>query len=183
MYLHTKNQHRLIYLLFLKTSLWKDQSELWVLKSCKIKDLLFSIKWNWSWTSSHAFKLTFLSLNYFFDLFFWSIFSRIRTKCKEIRSMSLYSTRIRENTDQKNSEYGHFSRTDKQKDMLKLTLQVLYFLAVVKLICVCVPFFVCTRYFRTEFKEQIYTDNDISWLSDENSRYLPGESFLYVQKC
>ena len=30
--------------------------------------------------------------------FFWSVFSRIRTECGEIR----------ENTDQKNSDYGHF---------------------------------------------------------------------------
>ena len=33
--------------------------------------------------------------------FFWSVFSRIRTKYGEIRRKSLYSVRIRENTDQK----------------------------------------------------------------------------------
>ena len=37
--------------------------------------------------------------------FFWSVFSRIRTECGEIRSISSYSVRMRENTDQKNSEY------------------------------------------------------------------------------
>ena len=37
--------------------------------------------------------------------FFWSIFSRIRTKCVEIRSIFSYSTRIRENTDQKKTLY------------------------------------------------------------------------------
>ena len=42
---------------------------------------------------------------------FWSSFSRIRTEYGEIRSMSPYSVRIRENTDQNNSEYGHFSRS------------------------------------------------------------------------
>ena len=33
--------------------------------------------------------------------FFWSVFSRIRTEYGEIRSISSYSVRIRENTDQK----------------------------------------------------------------------------------
>ena len=41
--------------------------------------------------------------------FLWSVFSRIRTEYGEIRSMSPYSVRMWENTDQKNSEYGHFS--------------------------------------------------------------------------
>ena len=42
---------------------------------------------------------------------FWSAFSRIRTEYGEILSISPYSIRMRENTDQKNSEYGHFSRS------------------------------------------------------------------------
>ena len=33
--------------------------------------------------------------------FFWSVFSRIRTEYREIRSISSYSFRMRENTDQK----------------------------------------------------------------------------------
>ena len=33
--------------------------------------------------------------------FFWSVFSRIRTEYGEILSISLYSVRMRENTDQK----------------------------------------------------------------------------------
>ena len=33
---------------------------------------------------------------------FWSVFSRIQTE---------YSVRVRENIDQNNSEYGHFSRS------------------------------------------------------------------------
>ena len=40
--------------------------------------------------------------------FFWSVFSRIWTEYLEIRSISPYSVRMRETTDQKNSEYGHF---------------------------------------------------------------------------
>ena len=40
---------------------------------------------------------------------FWSVFSHIRT---EYRPVSPYSVRMQENTDQKNSKYGHFSRSD-----------------------------------------------------------------------
>ena len=47
--------------------------------------------------------------------FFWSVFSRIQTEYGEIRSISPYSVRVRENTDQKNSEYGHFSRSAYQR--------------------------------------------------------------------
>ena len=39
---------------------------------------------------------------------FWPLFSRIRTEYGEIQSISPYSVRVRENTDQNNSEYEHF---------------------------------------------------------------------------
>ena len=42
---------------------------------------------------------------------FLSAFSRIRTEYGEIRSISTCSVRMRENTDQNNSEYGHFLRS------------------------------------------------------------------------
>ena len=42
--------------------------------------------------------------------FFRSAVSRIRTKYGEILRISLYSTQMRGNADQKKSEYGHFSR-------------------------------------------------------------------------
>ena len=42
---------------------------------------------------------------------FRSLFSRIRTEYGEIRSISPYWVRMRENADQNNSEYGHFSRS------------------------------------------------------------------------
>ena len=42
---------------------------------------------------------------------FWSVFFRIRTEYVEILHNSPYSARMRENTDQNNSEYGHFSRS------------------------------------------------------------------------
>ena len=44
--------------------------------------------------------------------FFWSVFSRIRNEYGEIRSMSPW-----ENTDQKNFEYGYFSRSVDQSNM------------------------------------------------------------------
>ena len=43
---------------------------------------------------------------------FWSVFSRIRTEYGEIHCISPYLIWMRENTDQKNSEYGGFSRSD-----------------------------------------------------------------------
>ena len=45
--------------------------------------------------------------------FFWTVFFRIRTEYEEIVRITLYSVRMQENTDQKNSEYGHFSRSEK----------------------------------------------------------------------
>ena len=42
---------------------------------------------------------------------FWSAFSRIRTEYGEIRRISPYSVRMRENADENNSEYGHFLRS------------------------------------------------------------------------
>ena len=41
---------------------------------------------------------------------FWSAFSRIWTEYGEIRSISPYLVRMRENADQNNSKYGHFLR-------------------------------------------------------------------------
>ena len=42
---------------------------------------------------------------------FWSVFSRIRTEYGDILCISLDSVRMLENTDPKNSEYVHFSRS------------------------------------------------------------------------
>ena len=41
--------------------------------------------------------------------FFWSVFSRISAESGEIRSISLNSVQMGENTDQNNSKYGYFS--------------------------------------------------------------------------
>ena len=43
---------------------------------------------------------------------FWSAFSHIRTEYGEVRSISLYSVRMRENVDQNNYEYGNFLHSD-----------------------------------------------------------------------
>ena len=52
----------------------------------------------------------------------WSVFSRIRTEYREIRSrdgevrsISPYSVEIRENEDQHNSECGHFLRSGRDE--------------------------------------------------------------------
>ena len=50
--------------------------------------------------------------------FFWSVFSRIRT---EYGGILRDTARIRENADQKNSEYGHFSRSVKKRCLLLLS--------------------------------------------------------------
>ena len=42
---------------------------------------------------------------------FWTAFPRIRTEYREMRSISPYSVWMRENADQNNSEYEHFSRS------------------------------------------------------------------------
>ena len=42
--------------------------------------------------------------------FFWSVFSRIWTEYGDILRIHPYSVHMREKTEQKNSEYGHFSR-------------------------------------------------------------------------
>ena len=50
---------------------------------------------------------------------FWSAFSRVRTEYGEILRISPYSVRMRGNTDQNNSAYGHFSRNDRFITILK----------------------------------------------------------------
>ena len=44
-------------------------------------------------------------------IFFWSAFSRIRTEYVDLWSKYPYSVQMWENTDQKNSVFGHFSRS------------------------------------------------------------------------
>ena len=51
---------------------------------------------------------------------FWSVFSCIRTECKEIFRISSYLIRMRENTYQNNSEYGHFLRSGVHYDAISI---------------------------------------------------------------
>ena len=50
--------------------------------------------------------------------FLWSVFSRIRIEYEEILCISPYSVRMRENADQKNSKYGHFSHSERSQHWL-----------------------------------------------------------------
>ena len=42
---------------------------------------------------------------------FWSVFSHIWTEYEKILSIFPYSVQMRQNTDQNNTDYGHFSRS------------------------------------------------------------------------
>ena len=57
-----------------------------------------------------------LQENCSYSKFLWSIFFCIRTEYEEIQSISPYSVQIRKNKDQKNFEYGYFSRSECQKE-------------------------------------------------------------------
>ena len=46
-----------------------------------------------------------------FSEFLWSVFPRIRTEYGEVLRTSPCSVRMRESTDQENSEYGRFLRS------------------------------------------------------------------------
>ena len=61
--------------------------------------------WNKSHTHSLREKCTYLELS-------WPAFSRIWTEYGDLLSKSPYSHRMQENTDQKNSKYGHISHSD-----------------------------------------------------------------------
>ena len=47
--------------------------------------------------------------------FFWSVCPRIRTEHRETLRISPYLVRMRENTEQKNSEYEHFMQCKTRK--------------------------------------------------------------------
>ena len=60
---------------------------------------------------SQVFKSLTLREKCLYSEFFWLLFSRIRTEYGEILCISPCSVQMRENTDQKNSEYGNFLRS------------------------------------------------------------------------
>ena len=53
---------------------------------------------------------------------FWPISFLIRTEYEKIRNISPYSVWIQENTDQKNSEYGHFLRSESHQGLIKIKM-------------------------------------------------------------
>ena len=54
--------------------------------------------------------------------FFWSVFSRIRTEYGEIRSISPYLVRIRENTDQKKLRTWILENEGTTSQLLEITI-------------------------------------------------------------
>ena len=62
------------------------------------------------WCRLLYYKVT-LYENCPYSKFFWSVYSRIRTEYWGIRSISPYLVQMWKNTDQKNSDDGHFSRS------------------------------------------------------------------------
>ena len=56
--------------------------------------------------------------------FFWSAFSCIRTEYGNLQSKSPYSVRMRENADQKNSEYGYFSHRECREHLVHLEMNI-----------------------------------------------------------
>ena len=59
--------------------------------------------------------------------FFWRVFSRIRNEYGEITSISPYSVQMRENTDQKNSEYGHFSHSEYDTGLMWVDIRKIFY--------------------------------------------------------
>ena len=71
--------------------------------------LVRTICWQYFRDCKYLPKLT-LRKRCLYSELFWSAFSRICTEYEAILRISPYSVQIRENTDENNSEYKHFSR-------------------------------------------------------------------------
>ena len=82
-------------------------------------------------STSRNYHLRSLRKKCLFSELFWFVFSRIRTEYRELLHISPYSVQMRENTNQNNSEYGCFSRSDNWKNTsLMLLISFLDFLIV-----------------------------------------------------
>ena len=57
---------------------------------------------------------------------FWSLFPHIRTEYWDTRSISPCPVQMRENTNRKNSEYGHFSGSAHYKTVARKTSKTLF---------------------------------------------------------
>ena len=94
--------------------------------------------------------------------FWWSLFSRIRIEYGEIRSISPYSVQMWEKTDQKNSKYGHLSRSIKYWKINPFWLPKL-------------KFFWFYTYLQLNFYNFI-TNNEVKWQNKTTFRNLAQNS-------
>ena len=70
--------------------------------------LIFFFSW-WNINNILSFLAIWLATSFVISfIFFWSVFSRIRTEYGETPSIFPYSVRMWENTDQNNSEYNYY---------------------------------------------------------------------------
>ena len=77
---------------------------------------------------------------------FWSIFSRIQTEYGDLLRKCPYAVQMRENTDQKNSEYGHYLRSER----LQKTVKFGFFPQLASFIVVLTqPTFACSKSIQT----------------------------------
>ena len=72
-----------------------------------------SLLWN------NLSRLVALRKEFRYSEFIWSVFPRIQTEYGEVFGISPHSVRMWENTDQKNSEHGHFLRSVKESVSVK----------------------------------------------------------------
>ena len=92
---------------------------------------------------------------------FWSVFFRIWTEYGEIRSIFRYSVRMRENVDQKNSEYGHFSLSVRMYLMPMTIFRVLTRFLIKQVgnlvlkVCYILEFFSSNRFFSCFFLRRL----------------------------
>ena len=77
--------------------------------------------WTLNYMLNTAWKVSVLE-NFLIRIFWFHILLHSHW-IGEIRSVSPYSVRMRDNTDQKNSEYGHFSRSVKHDNTFSLTVR------------------------------------------------------------
>ena len=83
---------------------------------------------------------------------FWSVFFCVWSECEEIFRISPYSVIMWENTDQNNSEYGHFLRSVMQH-LVENNFGICQLTEVLKIYCLmdfyrsCFPAMVLFKYF------------------------------------
>ena len=97
---------------------WAKRKIKWLLLFTIIMDVPFlrldtsrHVLWTFLFSTFWFLRLHIITVCPYSEVF-WSVFSRIRIEYGEIRSICLYSVRMWENADQKNSEYGYFSRSE-----------------------------------------------------------------------